>query len=1433
MPSSEQDSASGDSDLTRAVHAAASYLPLKLLQEILAQQRGPPRQQERMKGAVMFVDLARFTPFVLSFCAAGQKGIETLQGVLSEYFSALVDGIYAYGGDVYNFAGDAMLVGFATEANETDTEGVSRVVACAAHLRRALAPYENLDRLGQRHNMLLKFGISFGDYHYLLLGHEDFWYTPLLLGEPIQRAIDAEHHAEGGDILVAPEIWDILPEPKTGHPVNGFVKLESSREYAGSTAPTETIAPSNGDRSLLQDCARFMEPVLFRNATTSHSDYWGDYREVTCLFVRFTDVPVSGNGDVDVALAKLNEIYRFVQESAKAYGAILNRVELGDKGFVFFFMLGAPTAMENKCTLAGRLALKLSNPPFPYRISAQIGMATGFGYCGDIGAPRRKDYTITGEVVNLAARMMTYAESGGIYLDTTTNERFDDRLVTTEIPNVTLKGIPDPVTICRLHSEATRNQGALLHFSEQMIGRGDELSSLLDLHRESREGALKVCAVVGDPGSGKSRLMSAFLHELRDTGAGTYVGLCYSYEQFTAYSPWRGLLLEFFDIAHGDSPEAACEKISGVIRDLDGVSEEWSPVLAQTMAIPAEETALTRDLDPGQKTRRIYLIIQQLIERRAATSPLVFCFEDVHWIDDASLRLIEYLCQRLSDAAVVVVLLTREQEPLATLEQLSNFHTLKLGPLSEEGARTLLRVRLAIQEPDIQLEDQILEKAEGNPFYIESIVRNLHEQEILTTADSGKTRLRQDARKVQLPETLQDLVLTRIDQLNEDQKTVLRIASVVGRVFAYELVKVLLPSTLKISALGEILTTLEALDLIPVAGNSPLTYYFKHAVIRDVAYETLPLERREALHRTVAAHLEATVGGATDKQADLLAYHFLAGNELEKGLTYTITAGREAADKFANQDAVYHFTKALEILGRSEYDGRSDERQAVREQLARVYRQAGMYPEAIDLLTQCLERPAPPVRQADFHIGLGHVYQEEGHAAQAIEELETALKLLGRKVPRREQAVVLAILWQLAGRGIRLALHIPEKRAVGERRIRYEKQFEVMILLGKIYFFSNLKKTAWTVVNLVKVAERLQTPAELSLAYSNYAAAMMAQGFAERASTYCDRGLLLAEQTDNPMVLGQVYMRAGSLGLWSNEPLKSNQGFEKGVQIFKQIGGMWEQLTGLGAITAAYTLASDFDMTDKLFGEVEELAGELNSKLHLAWAKCWRPFYRYLLGREGAEDAKQEVRKAIPFAIESSDFGTQILAQGHLCAIAVREGDATSAGWLADQTMSALRKHRANLPIRTPQIAWVYAAEAALFALEHGCDAIAAKRLHAIVKRGMNYSIRLGRRYPYVLGPGLRVKACYKAFTKGAKHSRSLFEQAFKAMDESPDRWQAGIAYYEAARVFPEKADEYASKARAIFEEHGIVAELQRLERLMAERPTTASGLASPTLARN
>jgi len=1382
------------------------------VRDIAARRPWSPGHREQLRGAVMFVDLAGFTPLVMSLCAAGQRGIETLQGILTSYFGKLIEGIYAHGGDVYGFAGDAMLVGFSAENGESDADVMARAVTSATRARADLAAYENLDALGEQHRMQLKFGLSFGDYHYLLLGHEDFWYTPLLFGRPVRAAIDAEHHAQGGEILVDRKIWSRLPSPKSGSSVNGFMKLQSVCERVSNFVFQQPLPDARQDRELLEDCAHFIEPVFFQQAITSHSGFSGDYREVTCLFARFADLPMEG--DVEEALSRLTDVYRHVQESAKTYGAILNRIELADKGFVFLFILGAPVAMENKCTLAGRLALKLSQPPFSFPHRVHIGMATGHGYCGDVGAPQRKDYTVTGEVVNLAARLMTYAEAGGIYADTITRERFDDRLIVTDIPNVVLKGLPEPVTIARLHSETTGHRGGLLHFADRMVGRSAELSRLLDLHQETLAGALRICAVVGEPGLGKSRIAGAFLEKLPETGCRSHVGACYSHDQSTPYSGWKDLLADFLGISDTGDSEQARDRLSHRIRELDGVSPEWSPVLARIMGIAAEEEALTRNLEPGQKTRRVFQIILELIERKARNEPLVLCFDDVHWIDDVSLRLIGYLCQNLQSHAVFLLLLSRSREPLSALENHPGFSLLELGRLSSDASRSLLRHKLAHHELDVKLESQILDKAEGNPFYIEFMVRDILEQNVLESSNDGRLDFRPDSRQVRLPDTLQDLVLTRIDRLDEDQKTVLRIASVVGRMFEYELIKSLLPPTLKVVALGEILTRLESSDLVLVASNSPLTCYFKHVVIRDVVYETLPLHRREDLHKKIGRYYEACSETDVDERSELLAYHFLAGRELERGLTHTVSAGRRAAVKFANQDAVFHFTKALEILGRDEFTTRHEDRLMVREQLAKVYRQAGMYPEATNLFMQCLERPTSPIRRADIHIGLGHVYQEAGQATLAIEELEKALRLLGRRVPHGDLPVVLAIVWELMLRAVKRGMPFSSRPVGGEKKLRYKKQYDVLAVLGLIYFFIELKKTAWTVFNLLKVAERLQSPEELCLAYSNYAVALMGRGFVRRASIYCEKSLELAKEIDNPSILGRAYIRTGTLGIYTNDPRLSLRSYEKGVQIFKQIGGRWDQLSALGGMTAAYTLCTEFDMTDRLFSEIEEIATELDSKMHLAWAKCWRPFYRYLLGREEAEDARHAIRASIPFSMECNDTSTQFLANGHLCAIAVRENDAVGAAWLADETFDALWKNRARLPVRTPQMAWIYAAEAALFALERDVGEVPHKRLHAIVRRATAHVVRIGKRFPYVLGPGMRVQAGYRVCSGDAKHSRASFERAFEILEKSPDRWQTGVAYYDASRFFPERAEELGMKARDIFEAHELKAELRRLERL-------------------
>lgn len=1396
-------------DLVKASSAATSYLPVKIVKELASGIEYPSQRIEQLRGAAMFCDLVGFTLFVLSLCTLGKRGIEALQATLSAFYKDLIDCIYRYGGDVYHFAGDAVLVGFCMDKRESDSECAGRAVNCAVQIQALSERYDNIEILGSRYSLQVKIGLGLGTYDCILMGGESSWYTAALLGRPVDAAIKAEGEARGGDILLDQELWKLLSEPKSGEPAGSFIKLLSAPTYSGRFYESYKVPQHEVNEDLLLRCARFVEPVLFTNSIKSHADYDAEYREVTCLFARFTDISVEH--DVNSTFKRLNGIYRFVQECGRTYGAILNRTELGDKGYAFLFLIGALTAVENRCLVAGRLALRLANHGLSYVGTVQVGIATGYGYCANVGGPTRREYTVTGEVVNLAARLMTYGDGNGIYLDRATQDRLHSTLLTRDIPEVTLKGLSAPTTIYQLLGEIERRRGIPFLYTDRLIGRQNELGMLSNLWSKVRAREGQTCAIVGEPGIGKSRMASALFEQAALEQSQVLAASCFSHEQYTPYYAWKQILLQFFDVTEDMPQETVVNAVQTAFGELSGISNEWAPVFARIMGITVEETPLTRNLNPNQKARRTFQIVCELLERRAARSPLLLCFEDVHWMDDLSLKLLGTVVRRIESYAMLLLLMSRSEAPVAGMQAVRSFHLLRLERLPEESVRELLAERLPTQRTHRRLEGQILEKAQGNPFFIESIARSFEERGYLVSAPDGSKKLLADADEILIPDTLQDLILLRIDRLDQDQKTILRVASVIGRIFDCEMLKKLIPATLVGAVLDEALTIFQEADLTLRASGASPAFYFKHSLIRDVAYDTLSLNTRERLHHQIGRDIEASAHTRSKELADQLAYHFLAGNELEKGLEYTIIAARQATAKFANEEAIYHFRRALGVLTSEAFSHRRDERLDVQQELAEAYRQTGEYRKAKDLFSACLESHISSFRHADVHMGLGHVYQEQGQAAQAIDELETALNLLGKWVPRSRATTLLAILSEFGLHVSRQALSWSRRPVrVEEVAAPYRRQYAVLDFLSKVYFFRELEKTAWAVVSQVNVAERLQSATELSLAYSNLALAMMARGHLKAASVYSRRSLAVVEQTNNPIISAQVYMRTGTLGLYTGDALQSQRGFQKGIGICKQIGEMWEQLSGLGGLGAAYAFSTEFTRAVEVFAEMETLATELDSQMHLGWAKCWQPFFRYLLGEEIAAESGRQIESAIRCCRQCNDFSTEILVGGHLCAIAVREGDVKKAGRLADETFKALWRNRRRLPARTPQIAWVHAAEAAMFAIEYETDTVALARLHRIARRCIRAATKIGKNFAYVRGPALRVGARYAAITKGATRAVRPFAHALRVLEDGPDRWQTALAYCDAARSFKDKAEEYSDKARRLLVQHNLQAELRR-----------------------
>ncbi|XXF80693.1 AAA family ATPase [Myxococcaceae bacterium GXIMD 01537] len=1392
------------------------YVPAALLRKLSQDSVDVLPPVESVRGATLLLDIAGFTPMVVSLSGDGPRGIDALQHLLKSYFTEMLAVVQEYGGDVYQFAGDSILACFEPWPGEADGDVVLRTATCATRIHEKLARFARLELLGRPFTVSSRIGVGFGEAHRIVLGHTGQWMHPGLIGQPIQQAIAAEKRGRGGEVVLSPDAARLLPAGCQGEAREGFLKVESLPALGGHRAPP--WAPRLEDIvQLVERCSRLLHPLLFTRTLATHQDFHGEFRDITCLFARV--VTTGTHADADAFVRELNPFYELVQHESGLHGGTLLMTDFTDKGNILYVLFGAPTAQENKEVLACRLACKLlqERETFPSIQMLQVGIATGHAYSGEMGSPSRKGYWALGEVVNMAARLMTHGDGGEttVQVDANTERKLQKGFVTQFIEHAKLKGVDRPIPVYRVHSEARQVRSLLLRGQGDIVGRREELGALREAVRRSMAGEGQVCVVSGEAGIGKSRLSATLVEEAEALGARTLYGICYSYEMFTPFYPWKEALRQVFQLHEADEAADVLERIRSELEPLEDVGEEWVPVVAGMLGLAVAEADVTRELDARLKNQKLFHIIHQVLARLTRDKPLVLFFEDLHWADNISIDLIEYVAARLPSLRVTMLLTMRPGEQLKGLRALPHHHLLELTHLDDEDTRALLRLHLRLEPPSLPLEDMLLSRVHGNPFFIESLVGGLREQGYLTTLPDGQVVLQKGLQGIQIPDSIQDVVLGRIDLLPETEKMVVKVASVIGRIFTLDAVHALLPGGISMEEVRAALNTLTRLGLILLEVEEPFTCIFKHIVIRDVAYNTLLVSGREDLHRRYARYLEARAADNPVKSAGILAYHYLAGNDEVKGLEFALLAARSAKAQYANEDAIHHYNRAMEVLATTTALGPEQILVRIRQvmhELAQALLQSGNYTGAIHMFNQCLADDMADSMRAEIHLGLGRAFQEKGESRRAIEELETALRLMGRRTPRSLVGLALST-------GANLVIHLVAgllpwvlRPLAPERLPSYLKQLSTLISLIRIYYFEDIKKLTWATLVAINMADRSRSDYGVSLSSGFYAALLFGAGLPGRSVRYCERALTHGRRAKDPVAEGLALSRLGIQSNFSNNLPRATDLLQQSVAMLRQVGEVWEVQTATMMLATSQFLSSRFDVAEQLYLQMGATGRELNALMHQGWSHAWAPMCRYLQGKGDVVELCAELEEGLAISVAVQDLANQCASLNHLVNVAVREHQVEEAALMAVRAYETVWRYHVLIPFL--QVGLVDAAEGALFALEEGAVSVPRSRLLRIARLCCFKARMLGKVYPYLRGPALRVTARLARLTQGIAAAEPLFQEALAVLEKTPNRWETGVAYYDAAVALPHRREEYLERARELFGSVQAQAELRRIARL-------------------
>lgn len=1181
--------------------------------------------KERYSGNItavaLFLDFSGFTTMTERLMKKGEEGAEVLAYTINNVFNSVIDIVYSSGGFIATFAGDAFTAIFPDGHPES-------VIACSAAIRDIV--YRMSPQMTKFGEFLIsiKIGLSYGEVEWGIIGPEGHK-TYFFRGKAVKGCILSETKCKKMDIVMDNSIFDLLSvnDIETRRLKGGYHRfVRFTKDFDFEFQKNEAVIKGIADDVL----SNFFPSFMFK------SRHAGEFRNIVSIFISFDELLTS---------EELNSIVTMIIKKCDKMGGYFNRIDFGDKGGVMLVIFGAPVYYENIYKRATEFILKVVST---VKKIIRAGISSGIAFSGFTGSSIRSEYTVLSDKVNQAARLMEMAERGQIFASGEMIGFLNKNYQLIFIGNKKLKGRRKQLPVYELLDHKLNVESSIYH--GKMVGRKEHLSILDKISQTLFSGIFAgIIIIYGEAGIGKSRLVYEFAKKLKSMCR--LIIFQFDSIQKTGFNPFKLFLSDYFQHSERNTLDQNKSyfniNFKSLINELNSIRDrrkasiikelkKLRSFLAAQLGLDFKNSLYSRMRnDPKIVYENTIYAYKELFKALSLIKPVLMQFEDLHWIDDSSQELLRTLCRNISSYPIIIIATSRYYDdgskPAISADTEIKQYEVEISKLSNKESKTLINHYLGIKAKP-EMIDYIIERSENNPFYIEQIIEYMKENRLIKKIGNN---LVYNMSEILVPNNIYSIIMSRIDNLENDLKDIIKLAAVVGKEIDIDLLLYLIELLHLALEKEDAIYRLENIEYRRIWYKiSQLRYLFKHSLIQKAVYGTLLKATLRELHDYVAMALETKYPGEEERYYEI-AYHFHKAEKTKMALEYYERAGYYLKNKYENikalncfnlilsmnkkKNILKHFESLAEILDINMLIGNLDESRKICERSMKEAREMGYkrfyniffmkyawliskqgeFVQSLEIYNQILEYSkvaGDKKLMSVILINIGNMYIKQGKFNKALELLSRQKKILDEYGDLKELTKLyynMGVAHMRQGKFLEAFECFEYSQRLSSEIGDDVSICDCLVNRGIIYRDQGDFNKAMDYFNrALSHAEKIGFKKGLSTAYGNMAILHFTTGKYNKAAHYYNKEKAIAEEIGDKNEMNTIAGNLGALYYQLGNIKKAMRYYEKQKLISQKIGDIMNYGIALVNIGLIYMDQGRYEEATELFEKRKKICEE-------------------------------------------------------------------------------------------------------------------------------------------------------------------------------------------------------------------------------------------------